>query len=230
MYAITFSHVYKTLSCKRIISNASFAIRQRETVGIIGPVGSGKTTLLALASSLLLPDRGTIRIEHMSLLGRPTGLLQKMNFASSAIRLSGYSSVMENLMTFAHLYAVSDPKKKIYELADLFGVRQLLDSGVKVFRLSQGENTKINLVKSLLNDPKILLLDEITSHLDGPSKTSVFSYLQMLQRKHKTTILFASQQIEDIAALCARVLVINRGRIRHFGSLPTAKKLQSYYA
>ncbi len=229
MAALEFIKVTKRFSGKAIVSNLSFSVQRGEALGILGPVGAGKTTVLLLAVGLLSPERGSIHVLGSSMESRPVSVLAKMNLASASVRLSGYSSVFESLLTYARLYGVARPVEKVHTLARVLGVDSLLASGIKIFRLSAGENAKVNLCKALLNDPDVLLLDEITSHLDPRTKDQVLTLLKTIQKKRAMTIVFASQQVDDVQALCRRVLILNAGKRVYLGAYPK-KNIFRYYA
>ena len=229
MSIITFKNVTKIYSGRPIVSNVSFAIQKGERCGILGPVGSGKTTLLNLTTGIITPDRGIVSVFGASMANRPLPILQKINVASASSRLSGYSSVMENLLTYCRLYSVARPMEKIESLVRALKIRRLVFSGIKVYRLSTGENLMINLCKALLNDPELLLLDEITSHLDPQSTKTVLLMIKQLSVSRAVTILFASQQVADVAFLCKRFLLLQGGKVIHDGTIVNKNTLTPLY-
>lgn len=218
----------KRLSRRLILSDISFRLRSGDRLGIVGPVGAGKTTLLYIILGLISPDRGKLTVFGKPLQKQRQEILGQVNFASSNLKLNGYSSVRENLITFAWLYGVGKAPEKIARLARDFGVAHLLKT--KVYRLSAGENTKVNLCKALLNDPKLLLLDEIVAHLDPVSAAYVKRRLLQENREKNLTFVYVSHNLKDIEAVCNRVIVLGKGRLRYDGKILPKKKLLAYYA
>lgn len=230
MKAVEFINVSKSFSGIRIVSNITLTIDSGASLGILGPVGSGKSTLLQLSIGLLSPEHGTVRIFGSDMSERPVIALSRINFASGSGRLSGYASIHENLLTYCRLYSVSNYRHVIKFFTKLLGIEHLMASGVKVYRLSAGENAKVNICKALLTSPDILFLDEVTSHLDIPSKENLFRYLRDCQKKSRLSIVFASQQLEDVRAICSQVIVLKSGRIIYRGKNTDNHRLTSYYA
>lgn len=223
---IKLNSIYKYLGRRLILSNVSLSVTRSEIVGITGPVGAGKSTLLFLISGLIEPDRGTVRVLGTPMQTMSGRILQRINYASSSQRLSGYATVIENLVTYARLYAIRFPKKRITELWNLFSLPPLLYKK-KIYRLSSGENSLVNLIKALLNNPELLLLDEITAHMDPSFVKKVHALIR--KRQKKTTTLLVSQNSEELSRLCTRLIILSRGAIVYDGKPLTAKNIQKYY-
>ncbi|MBP9814109.1 ABC transporter ATP-binding protein [Candidatus Woesebacteria bacterium] len=225
---IEFINVSKRFNSKAILSKINLTIYRGEIVGLTGPIGAGKTTFVQVALGLIVPDTGSVQLIGLPLEPNRQTLLQKINFASSSLRLNGYSTVMENLLTFARLYGVENPKEKILKLAKQFHVQHLLDSGSKVYKLSSGENSTVNLCKALLNNPTILFFDEITAHMD-PTGTKRFTrYLTERKKMNETTVII-SQNLAELQATCDRVIFMKHGKVMNIYSKDQLKHLQNIY-
>src|SRR3989344_2971458 len=148
----------------KAVDSISFSIEEGKITGLLGPNGAGKTTTIQMLLDLITPTRGTIKIFGLDMKQNREEILGKMNFSSPYVSLPGNLKVWENLATFARLYGVRDIKAKIHELVDFFQIRDLLPRMTST--LSTGQLTRLNLTKALLNDPKLLLLDEPTASLD----------------------------------------------------------------
>ncbi len=225
---LTIASIDKTLGGKRIVSNLSLFVGAGEIVGITGPVGAGKSTLFHIATGLLSPDSGTL-----SFFGVPVEetarrrIARSMNYASSSQRLSGYASVWENLATYADLYEVDRWQAFITTLwTDLQMPDAILQK--KVYRLSSGENSFVNLSKALLNNPKILFLDEITAHMDPALAQRVRRYLIKRNTKNKATLLI-SQNLEEIGSMCSRMIILNQGSIVYDGRPITESAARKFF-
>jgi ABC-2 type transport system ATP-binding protein len=114
------------------------------------------------------------------------------------------------------MYGLPDPRAKIAELLRLFAIEELSDKPVS--RLSSGENTRVGLCKALMNDPRLLLLDEPTAYLDPEIAYRVKNILLQMQRERGATILYTSHNMEEIEKMCGRIVFLHRGRVIANGS------------
>lgn len=203
--------INKRLSGKSILTNVSFTIQRGEIVGITGPIGAGKSTLLHIISGLLLPDSGKIIMFNQDFQKQRSTIAKRINYASSSQRLSGYATVGENLDTYADLYNVKNHISLVLSLWSKFNF-PLSHLKKKVYRLSSGENAFINFTKSLLNNPDILLLDEITSHFDPNFAKKIRAYIKARNTKEKITIL-VSQNPQELKILNTKTLKLKQGKI-----------------
>ena len=223
---VELQNISKRLARLPILTNISITVYQGEKIGIAGPIGVGKTTLLYIMLGLITPDTGTIKMFSLSFETHRQYILQRVNFASSALKLNGYASVYENLLTFARLYRVPNPKHKIEKLVHNFGIEYLLKKNLKVYKLSAGENSKVNICKALLNNPEVLFLDEITAYLDPKSEEML---RDVLKKQTLQTVLFASHNLQELRRFCTKILFLKKGKIQYFGPMPSAKRILSYY-
>ena len=143
-------------------------------------------------------------------------ILNQVNFSSPYVALPSNLKVWENLYTFARLYGIRDVRRKTEKLADFFDIRALLPRMTS--SLSTGQLTRLNLVKALLNDPKILFLDEPTSSLDPDIADRVRQLLKKVKAERSLTILYTSHNMAEIEELCDRVIFINKGKLRDDGT------------
>jgi ABC-2 type transport system ATP-binding protein len=180
-------------------------------VGLLGPNGAGKTTTIHMLVGLTLPDGGRISYFGMDLHRRRRECLQRINFTSSFNTLQGRISVWENLRVFADLYSVPDPAKKVRELADAFDIVDLLPQ--RFLTLSAGQKTRVNLVKSLLNDPEIILMDEPTASLDPDVADRTMAILESLKTTRNLSMVYTSHQMDEISRICDEVIFMDKGRI-----------------
>lgn len=201
------------------LADVSFEVKRGEIIGLLGANGAGKTTMIHILLGLLAPTAGEVKILGMDVLKHRIEILQRCNFSSAYIRLPYNLSVWENLMVFARLYSVPDPKKKIGELLDLFAITHL--RGRLTSFLSSGEQTRVNLCKALLNDPDLLLLDEPTASLDPDIADKVRKLIKQVQMDRAMTILYTSHNMRDIEELCDRVVFLHKGKILAEGSPQT---------
>ncbi len=193
------------------LSDLSLSVSSGEIVGLLGPNGAGKTTAIHIFLGLLSPTSGEVRVFGKDPLKHKHELSKRLNFSSAYAQLPSNLRVRENLNIFAKLYNTPSPKKKIESLLELFEVGHLRDRVTGA--LSSGEKTRVNLAKCLLNDPKLLLLDEPTASLDPEMADTVREVLKKIQRETKVGILYTSHNMPEVEAICNRIYFIHEGKL-----------------
>jgi ABC-2 type transport system ATP-binding protein len=195
----------------KAVNGISFDIEEGKITGLLGPNGAGKTTTIQMLLDLITPTSGEIKILGKPMHENREEILSKINFSSPYVALPGNLKVWENLYTFARLYGVKDYKKRIKELSKYFEIDSMMDK--MTYNLSTGQLTRLNLTKSLINEPKILLLDEPTASLDPDIADKTISMLKKIQLDKKVTILYTSHNMAEIERICDRIIFINNGKI-----------------
>jgi ABC-2 type transport system ATP-binding protein len=193
------------------VDDVSFSIGQGEIVGMLGPNGAGKTTTIHMILGMVTPSAGEIEIFGMPFKEHREEILQLMNFTSPYVAFPFRLTVMENLRIFAKIYGVIEPRKKIAELLALFDIERLADKPIA--RLSSGENTRVGLCKALMNDPRLLLLDEPTAYLDPEVAWKVKDVLLEMQRENGMTVLYTSHNMAEVEKMCNRIVFLHRGHV-----------------
>lgn len=193
------------------VKGISFSVPKGKVIGLLGPNGAGKTTTIQCLLGITLMDDGTVSYFDKDFTKNRQYCLQKINFASSFNTLLGRISVWENLLVFARLYNIQDPKKKILELTDYFEATELLS--LDFWDLSTGQKTRINLVKSLLNDPELILMDEPTASLDPDIADKTLTLIERLRKSRDLSILYTSHDMEEVARICDEVIFLDHGTI-----------------
>lgn len=200
----------------KALDRFSFKLHRGEILGLLGANGAGKTTAMNCLLGLTLPTGGDIIAFGKSLRDHRIEILQKANFSSAYVSLPGNLKVWQNLLVFAHIYGVANPKKKIAELLEMLEVTDLRDRVTG--QLSAGESTRVNLCKAFLNDPELLMLDEPTASLDPDIADKVRKVVRRRQREHNCSILYTSHNMKDIEEVCDRVIFLHKGKIVCEGS------------
>ena len=194
------------------VKNIDFHIDNGQTLGVLGPNGCGKTTTIGMLLGLIKPSNGKILIddENFENLNREK-ILSQFNFASPYVELPKKLTVKENLEIYGRLYGVKDLTRRIQEVSDDLNLSIFLNK--KTGELSSGQKNRVSLAKSLINNPKILFLDEPTASLDPDIGDFVRNYIEDYKSKNKVSILLASHNMKEVERLCDQVIMMKEGEI-----------------
>ena len=220
------NNLVKTYGQFRAVDDISFAVERGKIVGFLGPNGAGKTTTIQILLGITLATAGKITFFGKDFSRHKRDILQRINFSSAFNTLQGRLSVEENLIVFGHLYGVANVKKKLAELNDYFRIDEILKK--RYFDLSAGQKTRANLVKSLLNDPELILMDEPTASLDPDIADTLLSYIETLKKERNLTLLYTSHNMNEITRICDEVIFLDRGKIvAHDTPLGLTKRIKN---
>lgn len=195
------------------VNGISFNLEQGEILGFLGPNGAGKTTTMHMLLGILTPTSGTINYFGKDFATHRSEILASVGFASAYTRLPGRLTIYENLSIYGRLYGIPSYERsvRIQQFLKVFGMWELRNK--EVAGLSAGQLTRIMLAKAFIPNPKIVLLDEPTASLDPDIAQEVRSFITEQQKKHGTALLFASHNMQEVAQVCDRVLVLQHGNI-----------------
>jgi ABC-2 type transport system ATP-binding protein len=200
----------------RAVDGLDFEVAPGEIFGLIGPNGAGKTTTVAVLLGLLLPTEGTVRIFGLDLEPNRAKVLSAMNFSSPYVDLPFRLTVEQNLRIYADLYGVHDSRRRIAALLDEFGVSDLATRPYG--RLSSGQKSRVALVKALLNEPRLLLLDEPTASLDPDVADRVRSSIGDYRRRTGAAVVITSHNMAEVERLCDRMAILRNGKCLALGT------------
>ncbi len=205
----------------KALDGVSFRVKYGEIFGLLGPNGAGKTTLLRILAGILEESEGTVRIDRYN----PRSIEAK--------RLTGYCpqesivyddhTALENLMFYASLYDIpgGEARKRAMRLLKLVGLDDKAD--VRVGKFSGGMKKRLNLAVSLVNEPKVVILDEPTTGLDPAIRRELWDLIKGLKDEGRA-ILIATHYMEEAEYLCDRVAIMDRGRIASLGTPDELKR------
>jgi ABC-2 type transport system ATP-binding protein len=202
------------------VDNVSFKIEPGELVGFLGPNGAGKTTTLKMLAGLLYPSSGSANVLGYTPWERADGYRRQFALVlGQKNQLWWDLPARESLELNAKIYGIPKDRleKTVSEMTELLAVGHKLN--VSVRELSLGERMKMELIASLLHQPKVLFLDEPTIGLDVVSQKTVREFIRRHNAVQKTTILLTSHYMADIQELCKRVIIIDHGKIFFDGKL-----------
>jgi sodium transport system ATP-binding protein len=203
--------------CKRFgaiaaVNEVSFVARDGEITGLLGPNGAGKSTCLRLLYGVLTPDNGKASIDRLDIRGETSAARAHLGVLPHAAGLYGNLTARENIAYFGSLQGIGAERlmKRTAELARTLGLEGFLERRAKV--LSQGQRIKVALARALVHDPQNLVLDEPTNGLDVRAIRNLRDMLLTLKAQGRC-ILFSSHVMQEVAALCDRVVIIGHGRV-----------------
>jgi len=202
------------------VNEVSFKIEPGELVGFLGPNGAGKTTTLKMLAGLLYPTSGTAKVLGYTPWERADGYRRQFALLlGQKNQLWWDLPARESLELNAKIYGIPQDRfeRTVSEMTELLDVKEKLN--VSVRELSLGERMKMELIASLLHEPKVLFLDEPTIGLDVTSQKTVRDFIRRHNAERKTTILLTSHYMADIQALCERVIIIDHGKTFFDGKL-----------
>ena len=201
----------KIYNGKEVVKKISFKVNKNEIIGILGPNGCGKTTTIGMILGLLKPTTGKVLINNIDIENHRVNLLKSLNFISPYVELPKKLTVKQNLEVYGRLYDIENIQKKIEYLCEKLRLNKIINKITG--ELSSGQKNRVSLAKSIINDPKILLLDEPTASLDPETGDFVRSFLENYQKEKKTSVLLASHNMSEVERLCSSVLMMNQGLI-----------------
>ena len=219
-YVLEVSGLKKTFKNKsmeiKALDGLSFKVKKGEILGLLGPNGAGKTTATNIIIGLTTQDSGKIKF-----FGKPPceESRNKINTSTAYKILNGGLTIKQNLKVYAMMYNVKNANEKIDGLLKTFDIYEIRNK--LVYDLSSGQKTRVNLCKSLINDPEILFLDEATAGLDPEVALKVRDVI----RKLKCTVIFTSHIMSEVEELCDRIAFMKKGKILKVGTLKEIKKL-----
>ncbi|HEX4419289.1 MAG TPA: ATP-binding cassette domain-containing protein [Kofleriaceae bacterium] len=214
------SVVRRSYDVVKAVDGVSFTIERGERVGFLGPNGAGKTTTLKVLSGLLHPTSGEVAVEDCAPFRRQAAFLRKITLV-----MGQKSQLIWDLPpgeTYAMNRAVFDVPRAQYdqtlrELTELLELGPLLEKPTR--QLSLGERMKCELAAALLHQPTTLFLDEPTIGLDVAMQVAIRDFVRSYNQRHEATVLLTSHYMDDVVALCPRIIVIDRGTLIHDGDL-----------
>jgi ABC-2 type transport system ATP-binding protein len=204
----------------RAVAELSLHIAPGERVGFLGPNGAGKTTTLKVLAGLLHPTAGTVRVAGFEPRRRETAFLKRITLVmGQKQQLLWDLPPVETFALNRAVYEVPEPRfrETLDELVTLLELGPIMTKPTR--QLSLGERMKCELAAALLHRPEVLFLDEPTIGLDVSMQLTVREFVRRYNERFGATVLLTSHYMDDVAALCPRVIVIDKGRLRYDGKL-----------
>ena len=196
----------------RAVRGVSFAAPDGEITGLLGPNGAGKTTLLRMLATLMVPDAGTATIGDLDVVRERFAVREQIGVLSDSRGLYNRLTGRENIRYYGALHGLSGAllEDRIAGLVTALGLSSIVDRRAQGY--SQGEKMKVAIARALVHDPTTILLDEPTNGLDIMSVRSLREMLLQLKALGKC-LLFSSHVMQEVAALCDRIVIIGNGTV-----------------
>lgn len=194
---------------QRAVNNISFEINKGEIVGFLGPNGAGKSTTMKIITGYLTADAGNASVCGIDVSNDPLSVKKKIGYLPESNALYYDMYVKEYLNFIASIHHVAKPKHRINEVIALTGLT--VEEKKKVGQLSKGYKQRVGLAAALLHQPEVLILDEPTSGLDPNQIVEIREVIR--NEGNNKTVLFSSHILQEVEAICNRVIIINKGQI-----------------
>lgn len=209
--SIAVNNITKKFGSQTAVDQVSFSVKAGEIVGFIGPNGAGKTTTMKVITGTLPPDEGSVTIREMPVLSHPMEVRRMIGYLPEHNPLYLELYIREYLEHVAGLYHLSRPlaRERIETVIGMTGLTP--EIGKKIGALSKGFRQRVGLAQALIHDPEILILDEPTSGLDPNQLVEIRNLISHIGKTK--TILLSTHILQEVEAICDRVIIINRGRI-----------------
>jgi ABC-2 type transport system ATP-binding protein len=207
--SIEVKNLLKQYGEQKAVNNISFKVGKGEIVGFLGPNGAGKSTTMKIVTGYLQQSGGEAFVCGINVAESPLETKKKIGYLPELNALYYDMYVKEYLGFVAEVHKVADPKSKIEKVIGLTGLG--VESKKKIGQLSKGYKQRVGLAAALIHDPEVLILDEPTSGLDPNQIVEIREVIK--QQGANKTVLFSSHILQEVEAICDRVIIINKGEL-----------------
>ncbi|MGB1040963.1 MAG: ATP-binding cassette domain-containing protein, partial [Flavobacteriales bacterium] len=207
--SIEIKNVTKEYGLQKALNNVSFTVNQGEILGFLGPNGAGKSTLMKIVTCFIPPTEGTVIVDGYDVREDSLEIRKRVGYLPEHNPLYLDMYVKEYLTFIAGVHKLSKKKEKVSNVVELVGLG--LEQNKKIGQLSKGYKQRVGLAQALIHDPKVLILDEPTSGLDPNQLADIREVIKKIGKEK--TVMFSSHIMQEIEAICDRIVIINRGNL-----------------
>jgi sodium transport system ATP-binding protein len=204
--------LHKSFGAVKAVDGVSFSARDGEITGLLGPNGAGKTTTLRMLYTLMAPDRGQVLVDGIDAARDPLGVRRQLGVLPDARGLYKRLTASENIDYFARLHGMSEALLKVRRAALIDALEMDDIANRRTEGFSQGQRVKTAIARALVHDPRNVILDEPTNGLDVMATRALRKFMTGLKAEGRC-VLFSSHIMQEVAALCDRIVVIAHGRL-----------------
>ncbi len=209
---IEVSNLHKSFGKVKAVDGVSFAARDGEITGLLGPNGAGKTTTLRMLYTLMTPDQGTVRVDGIDAASDPLAVRRRLGVLPDARGLYKRLTARENIAYFGRLQGLDESTIRARSDAAIQALEMEDIADRRTEGFSQGQRVKTAIARALVHDPKNVILDEPTNGLDVMATRAMRTFMHRLKDEGRC-VLFSSHIMQEVAALCDRIVVIAHGRV-----------------
>ena len=207
--SIIVENVTKIYGKQKALNDVSFTAKPGEIVGFLGPNGAGKSTMMKIITGFLPANSGSVSVCGLEVSSNQIEIKKKIGYLAEQNPLYYDMYVREYLAFIAGIFKINDSKNKINEIIELVGLS--LEQNKKIGALSKGYKQRVGLAHALLHDPEVLILDEPTTGLDPNQLEEIRNLIKKIGAKK--TVMLSTHIMQEVEAICDRVIIINRGEI-----------------
>ncbi|SMC27211.1 sodium transport system ATP-binding protein [Clostridium acidisoli DSM 12555] len=208
----------------KAVDNLSFNINEGEIVGLLGENGAGKTTTLRIISTMIKCTSGTVKVSGFDINKEPSKVRNEIGILfGGEVGLYDRLTARENIRYFAELNGMTKEAadKSIEDLSDRLEMKEYLDR--RVGKFSRGMKQKVAIARSIVHEPKVVLLDEPTAGLDVTSSRLIHDFIKHCKKENKA-IVFSSHSMQEVEKLCDRIIIIHKGKMLEQGTIDELKQ------
>jgi ABC-2 type transport system ATP-binding protein len=209
--SLVVSHLFKQYGHQVAVNDISFSVQKGEIVGFLGPNGAGKSTTMKIATSYLPPTQGKVIVNGLDVVEQPMAVKKMIGYLPEHNPLYLDMYVHEYLLFVCKVYKMgkSEAKRRVAEMIELCGLTK--EQNKRIELLSKGYRQRVGLAQALIHNPEVLILDEPTSGLDPNQILEIRKLIK--EMSHNKTVILSTHIMQEVQALCDRVIVINQGKI-----------------
>lgn len=212
-------HITKLFGRQKALDDVSFSIKKGELVGFLGPNGAGKSTMMKIITGFLPPDAGEVVVNGQIVESKNLELRRNIGYLPEHNPLYTDLYVKEFLEITAGFYKLKNIKRQVAEMVELTGLGD--EQHKKIRALSKGYRQRVGLAQALIHDPSVLILDEPTTGLDPNQLEEIRNLIREISREK--TVMLSSHIMQEVEAVCNRIIIINRGKIVADGGINEIK-------
>lgn len=219
--SIEIKNITKLYGTQKALNNVSFSVESGEIVGFLGPNGAGKSTMMKILTGYIPPTNGNTFVNGLNVLENTKEVRKVLGYLPEQNPLYLDMYIVEFLNFIAGIYKIQNKKSRIEEVIELTGLAPEIHK--KIGKLSKGYRQRVGLAQAIIHDPEVLILDEATSGLDPNQIVEIRNVIQNLGKKK--TVLLSTHLMQEVEAICDRIIIIHKGSIVADDSRTNIKKL-----
>lgn len=207
--SIIIENITKIYGEQKALDSVSFEVKKGEILGFLGPNGAGKSTLMKIVTCFIKPTEGTVKVNGIDVLQNPLEVKKILGYLPEHNPLYFEMYVKEYLHFIAGIHKLKNKKQRVSEVIEMVGLG--LEEKKRIGTLSKGYKQRVGLAQALIHDPQVLILDEPTSGLDPNQLADIREVIKTIGREK--TVMFSTHIMQEVEAICDRVVIINRGKL-----------------